>query len=71
VRGNDSILVLIPLYWLLLNTKYDLDMAWVALVGVDSTVCAICAAAGFLWKYVSSMTTLKRMILFNEGYELD
>ena len=25
-------------------------MAWVALVGVDTTVSTVCAAAGFLWK---------------------
>ena len=30
------------LYWLLIDTKYDFDLAWVALVGVDPTVRLIC-----------------------------
>lgn len=28
----------------------DLDVAWVTLVGVDTTVGSVCAAAGFLWE---------------------
>ena len=48
VRGNDGILVLVSLYWLLIDPKYNLDVAWVALVRIDSTVRTICAASCFL-----------------------
>jgi hypothetical protein len=46
--AHDGILVLVSLDDLIFRTDDDFDMAWVTLVGVDTTMSTVCAAAGFL-----------------------
>ena len=48
LANGDDVLVFTPLDLLLAHAEDDLDVARVALVRVDATVCAVCAAAGFL-----------------------
>ncbi len=55
--GGDGVLILAPLNLRIRCREDDFDMAWVALVGVDTTVGTVSATAGFLWTQIGVVST--------------